>query len=402
MSTATQAPAARQPEQQHEPELPIVVKTADGRVFNGQLPAARHRSLHLGLLHQATREYVELAAWKRVAGKKPDQTTRWDPGHFLPGGASEHPRWRAQILRLAERHISAGEEVFIGVAPRHEQRGLKEAVTHTRFLWLDVDEPDNLPLLDEFTKERPAHLIVESAGSGGRHALWQLNAPLPALTVVDASGNTIPNPRIRTLYDDAGDPRGREYYDAPTGEVITDVREVFEWIETAHQRLVGALGGDPASKDRSRILRLAGSVNYKSGAWARIVRADLHLEPYDVRALIGDLPDPKPAGKRVGVLVDHDDPYRRISPPEYFRRIAGIEVPSSGWVQCPNANHDDHHPSCQVWADAERGFYCFSCDQGGGIYDLASLVEGGPSGRALRGEDFKRAKARVEEVFGQL
>jgi hypothetical protein len=184
--------------------------------------------------------------------------------------------------------------------------------------------------------------------------------------------------------------------------VIAEVREVYEWIETAHHRLVAALGGDPQSKDRGRILRLAGTVNYKTGEWARIVRADLHLPGYDIRSLIGDLPDPKPAAKRVGVRIDHDDPYRRVSPPEYFWKLAGLDVPESGWVRCPNANHDDHHPSCQVWADATRGFYCFSCGAGGGIYDLASVVQGGPWGRDLRGEAFKRAKTVIEEVFGEI
>jgi hypothetical protein len=36
-----------------------------------------------------------------------------------------------------------------------------------------------------------------------------------------------------------------------------------------------------------------------------------------------------------------------------------------------------------------------SCGASGGIYDLASLVLDGPAGRALRGEDFKRARELV-------
>jgi hypothetical protein len=212
MPTATSPPAAPLTEAPgSEPDLPIVIKLADGRTFNSPLPASRHRSLHVGLLHQETREYVEIAAWKRVTGKKPDQTTRKDPGHFLRGGASGHPGWRERLIGLAERHIVRDEEVFIGVAPRHERRGLKEAVTRSRFVWIDIDEPGNLPLLDEFTKERPAHLIVESAGSGGRHAYWMLNEPLPALTIVDAKGETIRNPRVRTLRGDTGEALGQEY-----------------------------------------------------------------------------------------------------------------------------------------------------------------------------------------------
>jgi hypothetical protein len=43
-----------------------------------------------------------------------------------------------------------------------------------------------------------------------------------------------------------------------------------------------------------------------------------------------------------------------------------------------------------------------SCGASGGLYDLASLVLGGPTGRALRGEDFKRARELVLATFEEL
>jgi hypothetical protein len=36
----------------------------------------------------------------------------------------------------------------------------------------------------------------------------------------------------------------------------------------------------------------------------------------------------------------------------------------------------------------------------GAIYDLASVLVGGPWGRELRGEAFKRARTYVADVFG--
>lgn len=42
-----------------------------------------------------------------------------------------------------------------------------------------------------------------------------------------------------------------------------------------------------------------------------------------------------------------------------------------------------------------------SCGVGGSVYDLAAAVEGGQTGALLRGEDFKRARARVIEAYGE-
>ena len=43
-----------------------------------------------------------------------------------------------------------------------------------------------------------------------------------------------------------------------------------------------------------------------------------------------------------------------------------------------------------------------SCGARGAIYDLASVLLGGPHGPDLRGDAFKRARAYVADVFGDL
>src|SRR6266480_1233090 len=84
--------------------------------------------------------------------------------------------------------------------------------------------------------ERPCHMLVESGSSGGAHAYWKIAKPLAATRVVEATG------------------------------------ELVEPIERANLRLVHRLGvgadgkpdvADPACAERSRVMRLVGTVNGK-------------------------------------------------------------------------------------------------------------------------------------------
>ena len=105
------------------------------------------------------------------------------------------------------------------------------------------------------------------------------------------------------------------------------------------------------------MMRLAGTVNYKTGQHARIVEADFALPAYPLAELVGELPDPSPARRAdppAGRVLAGEDPYKRIAPPEYFRRLAGITVPRGGLVSCPAPAHLDRHPSCSVGAEASR------------------------------------------------
>jgi hypothetical protein len=364
------------------------VRLASGNVFTGELPAERHRALQLGMLHADTARLVELTPGTRPPDGKLELDRRTRPEHYLPGGASGSPVWLHALLEHAERIIAGDyaertfddqvrEEAFVGVAPRVRPRGNKDAVAATRFLWIDVDQPGQLPALWAFLAERPCHLLIESGGSGGAHAYWKLDQPLRAAHADEATG-------------ELGDP-----------------------IERAHLRIIHRLGvgddgkpnvGDAACKERARVMRLAGTINYKTGQHARIVEADFQLPGYPLEELVGDLPDPRPpaAAARARRTIQHDDPYKRIPPPEYFERLAGITVPRSGMVSCPVPGHEDVHPSCSVGVDATQGWCCHaaSCGARGAIYDLASVLLGGPYGRELRGDAFTRARARVIERFG--
>jgi hypothetical protein len=152
-------------------------------------------------------------------------------------------------------------------------------------------------------------------------------------------------------------------------------------------------------------MRLAGTINGKTGAHARILEADLALPGFPIGQLVGAVPDPPgavaPRARRDG---ERRDPYKRISPREYFERLAGVVVSRGGLVACPAAGHADRHPSCSVGIDAGQGWCCHAggCGARGAIYDLASVLLGGPWGPELRGEAFARARAYVADVFGEL
>ena len=223
---ANPVPAAQHARANPDPvdQLRCRVRLPDGRTFTGELPAERHRALQLGLLHSQTDGLVELAAGRREHGKLSITTRprppRTRPDHFLPGGASGKEGWLAGLLALADRHAKRGEEVFIAPAGRSHARPDKHAVSHTHTLWVDVDRPGQLHHLWAFLAERPCHLLLESAGSGGVHCYWLLDEPLPATQTLENG-------------------------------------QVLEPIERAHLRLIHHLGVDDAPASRTSPTRNA-------------------------------------------------------------------------------------------------------------------------------------------------
>ncbi|MGA2930105.1 MAG: hypothetical protein ABSG43_29770 [Solirubrobacteraceae bacterium] len=374
-------PLAHVPERaiagQDEPRLRGRVRLADGRLLDGELPASTHRMIQLWMLHVASSGFVELAPGTRPPGGKVSVDRR--ARHFLPARRSASDgQWLRGLLwhagRIVDgvyaRELFAGgprEEAFVGVTARTRRAGGREHVTESRWLWVDIDEPARLDGLYAFLAERPCQLLVSTGGGPGHvHAYWRLDRPLPA---------------TRT--------------DAGAGELS-------EPIERANGRLVRRLGGDRVCRDRSRLVRLAGSPNYKRGEWARIVHADLALPAYTLGELVGDLPDieheqpPRPAARGSRAR----DRYRRIPAAQYMIRLAGRRPNRAGFVRCPAPDHRDEHPSCHVGGPNPECWQCMSCGAAGGIYDLASIVLGGPYGRGqLHGEDFKRARELVAQTF---
>jgi hypothetical protein len=172
-------------------------------------------------------------------------------------------------------------------------------------------------------------------------------------------------------------------------------------VKELNRRLCHRLDGDPACCESGRIMRLPGTFNAKRGAWCRIVRADQRRPPVDPEAIRASLPDPEPprpdgGSGRQGNGVARPDELAPIAPPAYFQALCSVRVPDGGgMVRCPLPDHDDAYASCQVYAEAEQGWWCFGCARGGRIRDLAWLLSGGPWGRELRGEAFRAARELV-------
>lgn len=128
---------------------------------------------------------------------------------------------------------------------RLDRAASKTHVTNTNWLWIDVDSSDGLPTLTALLRRKPAHLIVESAGSGGVHCYWRLRTPLHART-------------------DKTMPAGAA--DWPGGWLTAGATS--ETIERAHQRLIYALEETLACPvsvftDRRETGVIEGIVDYK-------------------------------------------------------------------------------------------------------------------------------------------
>src|SRR3954447_26589689 len=105
------------------------VRLADGRVYSGALPPARHRAIQLGMLHAETAELVELTPGTRGADGKLALDRRRRPEHYLAGGGAGRRDWLQALLAHADQIVSGAfataravtrprEEAFVGVAPR--------------------------------------------------------------------------------------------------------------------------------------------------------------------------------------------------------------------------------------------------------------------------------------------
>jgi len=63
--------------------------------------------------------------------------------------------------------------------------------------------------------------------------------------------------------------------------------------------------------------------------------------------------------------------------------------------------HTDRTPSLHVYPEPGRGWYCYGCDRGGSVYDLAALLwlSGQSSNAPLRGRQFIEVRQRLLVMF---
>jgi hypothetical protein len=151
--------------------------------------------------------------------------------------ASDLGRIGDHVARLATQ-----ADVWVGAAPRSCHDGTANGIERVWCLWADLDGLDALRALNAFAA--PPSMVVRSGSNQCAHAWWQLRQPL---TPADA--------------------------------------------QRANRRLALALGADMAATDPARILRPAGTLNWKHDPPRAVVCTQLEGDSYDPRELVGDLPD---------------------------------------------------------------------------------------------------------------
>jgi hypothetical protein len=317
----------------------------DGSVHHETLSADAQVAWYSRIVHAGQSGLVEVVRASRQADGQLRMRSRREPRHYLEAGDAY------ALCRLAGMARGRGEEVFATPLPRERAEPGKQAVGPGSVVWVDLDGADGNGLR-EIGRLKP-HLWV--ASGAGQHLYWRLTEELPPAAV-----------------------------------------------EELNRRLCHRLSGDPACCEYGRIMRLPGTFNQRRGQWCRIVRADRSRAPAEPEAIRVALPDPDPPhsvsrnGRPGHGSPMADDELQLIAPPAYFHALCRLPVPEDGgMVKCPLPDHDDAYASCQVFGEAEQGWWCFGCSRGGRIYDLASLMSGGPWGRELRGEAFRSVREMV-------
>jgi hypothetical protein len=146
--------------------------------------------------------------------------------HKLPGESQTmRRRFYADPVEAARDAVALGlhEEVYAGVAPRLGETGTKASVTRLRALWADLDFKagyTHTSRIEQLTELPHHHSILVWTGRGW-HAYWLLREPAEGPDELDRA-------------------------------------------EYAMRRIAEGLQGDPVH-DRSRILRVPGTFNWKSG-----------------------------------------------------------------------------------------------------------------------------------------
>jgi hypothetical protein len=256
---------------------------------------------------------------------------------------------RVDLERVAGRILAVAprEHVYMSVLPRAVPSSKGDDVSCACVLWADCDEkrPDSLVRLRHF---EPRPTVVVGSG-GGRHAYWLLDRPIEP----------------------------------------GDARRLGAGI--AHS-LDADLVYDP-----QRSLRPPGTLNHKARygnprpVELLYVNPKLELVAPNAFRAFSEPPRTKPPRRP----VDHgDDPLAAIPPDIYVSLLTGRD-PVRRKVRCPlHAGGKERTPSLHIH---EHGWYCYGCQTGGGIYQLADLMAGG-DGRP-RGARFRDLQAELRWLF---
>lgn len=166
---------------------------------------------------------------------------------FLPVG--EIKEIASRVKALASRF-----NVYVGAAPRVRPSGKKADVERVHCLWADLDGREALERLRCF--DPLPSIVIRTGSPDSAHAYWALREP---------------------------------------------VTPVF--AELANKRLQLALRADPAATDASRILRPAGSLNFKHTPPREVYCTRLETDVFTLQDVVAELPDAQPASPPRPVFI---------------------------------------------------------------------------------------------------
>ena len=276
-----------------------------------------------------------------------------------------------------------GEEVFVAPAVRRRAaRRQGRGRAHALAVGRRRPARPAARAVGACSPSRPCHLLVETGGSGGVHAYWQLDQPLAATRVVEATGELvepIERAHLRLIHHLGTDAHGKPNVADPSvqGSLARDAARRDGQLQDRRAR------ADP--RGRLRAARLPG-------------RAARRRPPRPRARAAGGRRPAAPAG-RARRPVQADQPAGVLREARRHRRPAAA---ASSAAPRPGTTTGTRRASSAP--TPRQGWCCHaaSCGARGAIYDLASVLLGGPYGRELRGEAFRRARAYVADVFGDL
>lgn len=253
-----------------------------------------------------------------------------------------------EAIQARAPQLAAHHDVYFGVLPRWRKSGHRRDLAGSpRVLWADCDGDAAAQALGEFS---PApSLVLHSGSAENRHAFWLLSHS-----------------------------------------------ETLALVGRANRRLAAALGADNGVVTSvGAILRLPETRNHK-----RSPPAEVKLEVYEperryslAHVVRGLPPDPVGVSSARGARYRHARSPLGFAPEVYVERLLGQRVGRSRKVRCPL--HDDHRPSLHVYAEPERGWFCYGCRRGGTEVDLAAALWNRPT----RGTGFTALLEDLERLL---
>ena len=288
--------------------------------------------------------YLHVLAGREPAGALLELRFRRAPGRSMR--QRFYPAARARRAAETALWLSQTSDVYVGVLPRRHRAGGKAALERAWVLWADCDTPAAAAELERFAPA-PA-MVVASGGDGARHAYWPLERPVDALEA-----------------------------------------------EQRNRAIARALGADARSCDAARILRPPGTTNRKYDPPRPVILERFTGELTSAAAVTDHLPPPRlVAGGRARGREERrsEDPLLGLEPRSYVEALIGLRVGRDGKVSCPF--HEDRTPSLHVYETPAGGWYCYGCERGTSVYDLAAALWG----LETRGAGFIELRRRLYEL----